>query len=189
MRAVPVSLLLLVALLVPGVSAAQSAGFSAEAQDKLMGLLRAYEHQPTAEEFKALGDGVRDALIAVAQDGDEVALVRGRAVFALAFYPDAATREAIEGLLDHPGLSDLILSRALDALARAFPDSSVSRIAPYLDDDRTAMREAAARALGTLGSPAALRALRRRVDRERVDAVRTVLLDEIARLEGSAAAE
>jgi HEAT repeat protein len=189
MRAALATCLLLVALLAPGVSAAPTDGLPADAQDRLMGLLRAYEHQPTAEEFKALGEGVREALIAVAQDGDEVALVRGRAAFALAFYPDATARQALEGLLAQPELSDLILRRALDALARAFPDTSVSHITPYLDDGRTELREAAAKALGMLGTPAALRALRRRAARERDDAVRTVLEGEIARLEGSAAAE
>lgn len=177
---------MLVALLAPALAAADPTGLSAESQTRLMGLLRAYEYQATADDFAKLGEGTRDALIAVALDEAEAPLVRGRAAFALGWFPDETSRRTLTGLLARPELSDLILRRALDGLATGFGEDAVSTIAPYLDDERTAVRETAAGALGRIGGAKALRALRRRVDREPDEVVRGALEREIRRIEGSA---
>jgi HEAT repeat protein len=191
MRAALVSSAIVFALLAPSLAAAQDSGLAPEAQEKLVGLLRAYEHVPTAEEFKALGDGtaVRDALIRLAQSDDQAPLLRGNACLALAFYPDDTTRRAVEGLLDRPELSDLVLRRAIATMARSFGAAGLSRLAAYLDDERDAVREAAAQGLGDIGTPAALRALRRRLDHETAEAVQTTLRQQITRLEAATAAE
>ncbi|MBI5498905.1 MAG: HEAT repeat domain-containing protein [Deltaproteobacteria bacterium] len=180
------------ALLAPaGAAADEPAALPDAALERLSGLLRAYEHQPTAEEFAALGerDAVRDALIGIVGDEAEVALLRGRAIVALGYFPDDATRRAIEGVLDRPELSDIILRRAIETMAHAFREVGLSHISPYLDDERSDVREAAALALGEIGTPAALRALRRRLDRERTDAVRAAIEHEVRRLEDAAAVE
>jgi hypothetical protein len=191
MRGALVSSAIVLAVLVPLSASAQQTGLAPGAQEKLVGLLRAYEHVPTAEEFKALGEGplVRDALIRLAQSDEEAPLLRGNAVLALAFYPDAVTRRAVEGLLDRPELSDMILRRALATLARGWGEAGLSRIAAYLDDERDVVREAAAEALGTIGTPSALRALRRRLDSETAEAVQTTIRQQITRLEAATAAE
>ena len=185
MREVPQILVVLVLLAAAGAAADEPRALSAEATERLTGLLRAYEQQPTAEDFLALGekDLVRDALIGMVADDSQVALLRGRAIVALGFFADDASRRAIEGVLDRPGLSDIILRRALETMARAFRDAGISRITPYLDDARTDVREAAARALGEIGTPEALRALRRRLDRETSDVVRTTIDAQIRRIE------
>jgi HEAT repeat protein len=180
---------LVAALLLPAVAFGQSSAISPESREKLEALLEAYEHRPTAEEFLALGDGVRDALIGIAQNADEAALVRGRAVTSLVYYPDDVSRRCIESLLDRPELSDIILRPAIAALAQAFAGSAVTRISPYLDDERSAVREEAARALGDIGTPTALRALRRRLDREGEDVVRGALQSAIRRIETTVTAE
>jgi hypothetical protein len=191
MRRALVSSAIVLALLVPLAASAQQAGLAPEAQEKLVGLLRAYEHVPTAEEFKALGEGtlVRDALIRLVQSDAEPALLRGNAVLALAFYPDDTTRRAVDGLLDRPELSDMILRRALATLARGWGEAGLSRITAYLDDARDVVREAAAEALGTIGTPSALRALRRRLERETVETVKATIRLQITRLEAVTAAE
>ena len=189
MRGLRCASVLVALLLVPASAFGQGSSISPESREKLQKLLLAYEHRPTAEEFLALGDGVRDALIAVAQNADEAALLRGRAVTALVYYPDDASRQCIETLLDQPELSDIILRPAIAALAKAFAGSAATRIAPYLDDERSVVREEAARALGDIGTPTALRALRRRLDREGEDVVRGALESAIRRIEASAAAE
>lgn len=180
---------MLVACLVPALAAAEPAALSADAHARMMGLLRSYEYQPTAADFAQLGEGTRDALIAVALDEAELPLVRGRAAYALGWFPDEVSRRALLELLAHPDLSDLILRRAIDGLANGFGTDAVSTIAPYLDDERTAVREAAAAALGRVGGAAALRALRRRAGRETDDVVRATLEREIRRIEGSASNE
>jgi len=187
MRKVPQVLVVLVLLAAVGAAADGSRALSAEATERLTGLLRAYEQQPTAEDFLALGEKelVRDALIGLVADDSQVALLRGRAIVALGFFADESSRRAIEAVLDRPDLSDIILRRALETMARAFRDAGISRITPYLDDARTDVREAAACALGEIGTPEALRALRRRLDRETVDVVRTALEREIGRLEAA----
>jgi HEAT repeat protein len=177
---------ILVALLAPALAVAEPTTLPAEAQGQLLGLLRAIEYQPTADDFVKLGDGVRDALVAVALDEAEVPLVRGRAAYALGWFPDATSRRTLDGLLARPELSDLILRRAIDGLATGFGQDAVSSIAPFLDDERTAVRETAAAALGRIGGSKALRALRRRVDREPNDVVRATVEQEIRRIEGSA---
>jgi len=177
---------MLVAWLAPTLAAAEPTALSAEAHARMMGLLRAYERQPTADDFTRLGPGARDALIEVALDEAEPPLVRGRAAYALGWFPDDVSKRALLELLAHPDLSDLILRRAIDGLATGFGRDAVSAIAPYLDDERTAVRETAAAALGRVGGPAALRALRRRAGRETDDVVRETLEREIRRIEGSA---
>jgi HEAT repeat protein len=173
---------LVAALLLPAVAFGQSAGLSSESRAKLEKLLLAYEHRPTAEEFLALGDGVRDELIGIAQNADKAALVRGRAVTALVFYPDDVSRQCIESLLDRPELSDIILRPAIATLAKAFAGSAATHVAPYLDDERSVVREEAARALGDIATPESLRALRRRVDRESNEVVLDALAAAIHRV-------
>ncbi|MBI5486682.1 MAG: HEAT repeat domain-containing protein [Deltaproteobacteria bacterium] len=180
------------ALLVPaGAAADEPAALSDAAMERLSGLLHAYEHQPTAGEFEALGerDLVRDALIRIVGDDAEVALLRGRAIVALGYFPDETSRRAIEGVLDRPELSDIILRRAIETMAHAYREAGLSRISPYLDDARSDVREAAAVALGEIGTAAALRALRRRLAREETAVVRTTIEREVRRLEEAAAAE
>lgn len=162
---------------------AQAAGTPAEARERVMGLLMAYEHVPDAAEFTSLGPAAHEALLAAAPDGTLPPFVRGRAVWALAFFPDRATRQTIETLLDDPDLDEMIVRRALGALAAAFGDESLGRVRGYLDDPRPDVREAAARALGEIGGAAALRALQRRLGRERAAQVRETIAEEIARVE------
>ena len=183
--------ILLVLAVSAGAVADEPGMLSPEARERLTGLLRAYEHQATAEDFLSLGDKalVRDALIEIVVDDGQAALLRGRAVVALGFFPDEASRRAIEGVLDRPELSDIILRRALETMAHAFADAGISRLTPYLDDARPDVRETAARALGEIGSPEALRALRRRLDRETTDVVREALETQIRRLEGTTTVE
>jgi HEAT repeat protein len=177
---------IVVALLAPALAVAEPTVLSAESQTRMMGLLRAIEFQPTADDFRQLGEGTREALIAVALNEAETALVRGRAAFALGWFPDETSRRTLERLLARPELSDVILRRAIDGLATGFGEDAVSVISPYLDDARTAVRETAATALGRIAGTKALRALRRRVGRETDDVIRTVLEREIQRIEGSA---
>jgi len=189
MRGVRCISVLAAVLLLPAAAFGQSQGMSAESRAKLDKLLMAYEHRPTAEEFLALGDGVRDALIGIAQDEEKAALLRGRAVTALAWYPDDVSRRCVESLLDRPELSDIILRPAIATLAKAFAGAAVSRIMPYLDDERSAVREEAARALGDIATADALRALRRRVDRESEEVVLRALQDAIRRATATSGAQ
>ncbi|MBN1774752.1 MAG: HEAT repeat domain-containing protein [Deltaproteobacteria bacterium] len=180
---------ILVALLVPALAGAEPKVLSADGHSRMMGLLRSYEYQPTADDFVQLGDGARDALVEVALDEAEQPLIRGRAAYALGWFPDEVSRRTLTGLLARPELSDLILRRAIDGLATGFGEDAVSCIAPYLDDERTAVRETAAAALGRIGGAKALRALRRRVARETNDVVRGAFEEAIRRIEGSASNE
>lgn len=180
---------ILVGLFAPAPATAEPAALSADAYARMMALLRSYEHQPTAADFRQLGEGARDALIEVALDEEELPLVRGRAAYALGWFPDEISRRALEGLLARPDLSDLILRRAIDGMATGFGEDAVSSIAPYLDDERTAVRETAAEALGRIGGAKALRALRRRAARETDEVVREAIEREILRIEGSASSQ
>lgn len=154
-------------------------------KDRVMALLAAFEHVPSAEEFTSLGSGAQDVLVSVAKDEAQAPFVRGRAVWALQYFPNDATRTTIAALLACDDLDESIVERAVQALAFAFGQGALANVRGYLDDGRADVREAAARALGTIGGDEAVRILRRRLDREGNGAVRSAIEEEIRRVEGA----
>ncbi len=143
-------------------------------------------------------EAIRDALSLYRrlEDLDRLVLIR---IFGLRRVTGAV--RLLEGELDNPRLAEAALESlgeigsrssteairsylcrnpdaallALGPLARIGGSCAVGVIAPYLNHDRTAVREAAARALAVIGDPEALYFLRRRYDVEGDVAVRTRL--------------
>jgi HEAT repeat protein len=183
------SAVVLTVLLGAPAAPAQTADAPASTADRVQALLLAYEHVPTAGEVQALGAEGRDLLIARALDPAEKTLLRARAVWALAFFPDDTTRRALESLLEQRDLPEAVLRRAIGALAGAFGEAALPRVARHLDDPRPDVREAAARAVGGIGGDEALRALRARAEIERSDVVKRTIVEEIRRIEAAGSAE
>jgi len=161
--------LLLVALLLP---ATTLAGPLAE---PVVALLDGYERAPTPEDFRALGEGAQAELLEIAADADAPTTRRGRALTALAFYPNTETRAVLDATLADAESKSLLRRKAAYAVGVGFGADAIPALTAALGDADPQLRMAAASALGAVGTDAAKAALSARRDLETEDAVRTVL--------------
>ncbi len=138
-------------------------------------MLSAYEEVPPATAWRALGPRTLEVLIALYNDPSEPAYVRLRSVAVAAHYPTPACRTFLRAVAQAPGQSDLFVRNAVLALGQAFGPAAVADIEPYLGHLEPVVREASIRALRRIGTPDALRAIRRRAALERDAVVRETL--------------
>lgn len=156
-----------------------SSAFAADTRGAVLDLLNAYEDGPTAEQLRALGDGVGSELLAIATDASVPLSRRARAVSALQhFRSDAAVAWlAVELSTGEP----ILRRKAAWSLAILEGDAAIPALGAALADPDVQLRMAAAHALGGLGTPAAKVALQARLDAETDAVVRATLTQEVSR--------
>ena len=143
-------------------------------------MLAGFEKTATDAEWQALGPEAVPHLLAIAGDGEGTRSTRARAINALGNFatPDVVTY--LSGLLA-PGGDATLQRKALRSLARTAGAEQLPLIAGYLEHDDAVLREAAAHALGLIGTEEARQALQARRSVETSTAVRKAIDAELAR--------
>jgi HEAT repeat protein len=138
----------------------------AEARDEaLVRLLSGIEWVPGPQDLASRRIDASD-LIALYGDARVPTVVQIRAVELLVHFPEPAVKTFLDGVVRAPGQIPALLRGAAASLV-PFGDASVPTLARLLCHPDHSVREAAARALGSVRTPAAWDALRRRRPRER----------------------
>lgn len=153
----------------------------APSRDSIRQLLTAYEGGPSAAEWRAMGPETLTVLVSLYNDSAQPAYVRLRVLSAVASFPTPATRTFLLAATRAPGQSDLFVREAVLSLGRAFGAAALDDVTPFLGSGDTVVREAAARSLGLIGTPAARDALRRRLVLEPDATVRQTLQSALSR--------
>lgn len=169
----PVRLLacLVLVLGLPCLASAQTA----PSRERVRELLSGIEHTPSDADWQRIGEGALPILIELSQSPSEAPYVRLRAVGATGAFPRPAVRTFLLAVARVEGQSDLMVREAVVTLARAFGASAVADVAPFLAHEEPVVREATARALGRIRTPAAASALRARLPEERDGVVRDAI--------------
>ena len=114
-------------------------------------LLSGYEDTPSKADLEALGVGVVAELMAIGVDAEVPRSRRGRAVSALAFFPEAEVQSYLEARLADATDESVVRRKAAYALGAGFGAAAVGPLGVALSDDDLQLRVAAAGALGGLG--------------------------------------
>ncbi len=132
-----------------------------------------------SSDWRKLGDDVDVRLIEAATDERLDPAARARAVEALGQISTERARHFLRNLLNTSGSGPDLVAAAVhalsDLLARTDPSEALTLDKKYLDHRDWMVREAAARALGKLGTPDAEEALRARWNREKSGVVKLAL--------------
>ena len=169
-RVIP--LLLVAALALPAVAQTTDVRKTVET------LLGGIEKPAGDDEWVALGDVAVPHLLAIAGDEGTTRSTRARAVAALGNFSGEEVVGFLRQVLDS---GDATLQRkALRSLARAGGAAELERIGAFLDSENTTLREAAAHALGILGTDEARAALTARLAVETSTAVTATIEEELA---------
>ncbi len=126
-------------------------------RDAVMDVLNAYEDVPTQADLAALGDGIDQELMEIADDHAVPSTRRGRAISALQHYRTDAVRAFLDAHVDAAD-KGILRRKSVYSLA-AWGDAAVDKIATALADDDVQLRIAAASALGSIGTDEAKAAL------------------------------
>jgi HEAT repeat protein len=156
------------ALLLPLASA-----WAGPQRDAVLELLNAYEDVPSQADLAALGDGIDQELMEIADDAKVPSTRRGRALSALQHYRTDDVRTFLEA---HVDASDKgILRRKAAWSLAAWGDDAVAKLQGALADDDVQLRIAVAQALGSIGTDTARAALTARLDPEPETAVKDAI--------------
>ncbi len=143
-------------------------------------MLAGFEKTATDPEWQALGPEAVPHLLAIARDEAGTRSTRARAINALGNFPSPEVVGYLAGLLA-PGGDSTLQRKALRSLARTGGEEQLTLIAGYLEHEDTVLREAAAHALGIVGTDAARQALQTRRAVETSTAVQKAIDEELAR--------
>jgi len=142
-------------------------------------LLAGFEKPAGDDDWAALGVAAVPHLLAIAQDEVQPRSTRSRAITALGNFDTPEVRAYLVTVLES---GDSTLQRkALRPLARTAGAEELARIGGFLDSDNSTLREAAAQALGVIGTEEAKSLLSARLEVETSEAVTKTIEEELAR--------
>lgn len=144
-------------------------------KERIRHLLSAIDSMAPATVWRALGPDTLDVLIELYQDTNEAPYVRMRTLVAAQHYPVPAARTFLNAAASARGQSDLFVRQALISLGRAFGESAIDDVRPYLRHADADVREGAVLSLSRINTDAARAALRERLPSERSELVRSAL--------------
>jgi len=169
-------LLVLTALLAAPVTAQET---DEDLRRSVETLLGGFEKPAGDADWAALGEPAVPHLLAIARDEAQPRSTRARAITAMGNFDTPDVRSYLVEILDS---GDATLQRkALRPLARTAGAEEMSRIAGFLDSDNTTLREAAAHALGLIGTDEARALLTARLAVETSEAVTQAIEEELSR--------
>ena len=170
MRRPIVSLLLLLGMSLPA-----TAG---ELREQVLEQLSGMEDPPSVEALSALGEGVSEELLQIAQDNSLSRTRRGRAVHALGYFPSDAGRSLLVTTLDAD--DNYMARKAVYALGNGWGEAALVDLSRALAAEDARLREAAARAMGSIGSAPVRQALNERLAVETETTVRDAITAALA---------
>jgi HEAT repeat protein len=115
------------------------------------------------------------AFIRLANDPAQSDIVRSNALTSLRFHPAPEGKAALEAALLAPGTPDATRRSAVKAYGAGWKDEAIPVVAQLLAHPDLHTRNAAARALGDVRTPAAQQALRARLPQEKEALVRATI--------------
>jgi len=140
---------------------------------QVMDLLGQMDAPATAEDYRALGEGVDTILVAVAQDASQPKTQRGRAVQALGYFPSEASQAALTEFL--AGDDSTLKRKAVFALCIGWDAAALPLVEPALADEDVQVRISTAKALAMVGGDAADALLTARLEVETEAAVKKAI--------------
>ena len=142
-----------------------------------------YEHVATKAELERLGDpsDLRLVLANLYHDAAVPLNVRINALVSLASFPSPEGKALLEKVIASRDTSDIVRRPALMAYGAGFRDESVPLIKRFLAHTDLHTRNAAAKTLGQIPSPAAREALRTRLPQESEPLVRSTIQAALVR--------
>jgi HEAT repeat protein len=148
-----------------GAGAAASATTESTLRQQLLAALGGYENMVTRDQLLRLGtpEQLTPALAGIYQDASVHLAVRIQALSSLRFFPDARSRATLEQALTAADTADAARRAAVKAYATGFGAEAVPVLGRLLEHKELHTRNAAAKALGEIGTEPALAVLRRRL--------------------------
>jgi HEAT repeat protein len=147
---------------------------------RVLDLLSGIEEPATAADWSALGAAAAPELLAITKDPAALPTQRGNALVALGHFPSAETKSMLSGVVRDTGADTLLRRKACTGLALAFGDEALADLGVALADADVQLRSSAARAIGSVGTPAAKAALEARLGTESNASVRTAISQSLA---------
>lgn len=114
---------------------------------RAVALCSGIESVGSAEQFRALGPGAEDALLAIAGDAEMLPTQRANALVALAHVPSAAGRAHLRATLADRGALPLLRRKAAFALGRGWGGEAREDLLAFAGDPDEQVRSAVGRAL------------------------------------------
>lgn len=148
---------------------------------KVLDLLSAYESTPTAAEWQAMGSAAAEELFSIAQDKSTSHFQRVRATHALGYFPTDTYRTWLASQLAATTTDAETRRAACYALANGWGDAALPELGAALGDNDVQLRNAAARAISRIGTPASRQVLEARLAVETNSMVRTTLSSLLAK--------
>lgn len=162
---------------------APTAPAKGDLRSQVEALLSGYERVPTAEDWKRLGPEALEVLEAIFQDPKALPSTRTRAVASMALVDNPAAVQRLVAISADSSVDEQYRSTAALALGRRGGPGAFEAVQPLLDDPSARVRDAAARALGSLGTPKARQVLELRLEKEEDPVVREAIQRSLTKLE------
>ena len=141
-------------------------GFAEESKDpglrgRLLGMLSGYEYIPSELEVKALGPGVLEVLMEIAEDPEVLLFRQVRAVSLLGYFSGSEVNGYLRGVVGKQDQKRILVQTGLRSLARSGGVGSIGFIEGYLKSEDRFVRSAAIEALGSIPENSAVEVLER----------------------------
>jgi HEAT repeat protein len=130
---------------------------------------------PTPAHFRSVGEDVDRVLVNLLITRRVDADLRIKAAIALGGYPAQRARGALVATLVDPGEPKALRAACMTGLARAFRETVIEDLRPFLKDADPELRAGAARALGAAGGEKARTLLLDSIDHEEILEVRQAM--------------
>lgn len=151
----------------PGNSTNTQPSVNADLRDRVIALTSGFEHIPSKSEFDALGpaDKLEEALLALVDDPAIKLNQRTHMLSALRFYPSPKTRARLELALTDPAQHANLRRAAVPAYGEAFgkDEAGTALLAKMAEHPDMATRTLAIKALKSVGTPDAQKAIDARI--------------------------
>ena len=148
-------------------------------------LLNAFETIPSEVEWKTLGPTAGVALRRVAVDKTTVVTRRKRAISALIYFPDDATKTLLKGIVTNAAESYRVRGQAAFSLALTSGEAAIADLTPLLSAEKHRLREATIKAFARIDSDAVVAPLKARLTIEPKaylkEAIQKVLSERLAK--------
>jgi len=135
-------------------------------RDRLLGMLSGYEYVPSESEVKALGPGVLEVLMEIAEDPEVLLFRQVRAVSLLGYFSGSEVSGYLRGVVGREDQKRILVQTGLRSLARSGGVGSIGFIEVYLKSEDRFVRSAAIEALGSIPEDSAVEVLERARTRE-----------------------